>query len=422
MNLQNLISQLHPIIEPVQTTMELTKETTDLLKKIYETPSHEASFTAAHQLRRVLKNKYKKDVPLDAIKEWLSAQRSYTLHKSVRHNFPDNPIIACYLDEQWEADLMFLPDLTQFNDGFKIALVCVDVVSRKAFVEPMKTKHGEATVKAFMNILKRSHPRKPEKLHTDAGKEFLNSNFQKLMKDEGIIHFITKTDRSKAAIAERFNRTLKEKIYKFLDSNPSNHRYLEVLQDLVDSYNNTFHSAIKMTPNEVNRENESQALWNLYHKYWTDEKDPPESGQKKRRRKYPSYDGQRDFSRVRQENLKRLLQVDDLVRLAGKKYPHAKGYKGNWTEELFKVSKVHRRHPYFVYEVTEIDGEPIDGVFYVDELQKVQKPKEDEFWQVEKVLKTRKRKGHETEYLVKWFGYSPKFNSWVPESNMISTI
>jgi transposase InsO family protein len=404
----------------------ISKQIVKLLKKIYETPSHEGSFTAPLQLKRILKTKYKKIVSIDDIKEWLSGQRSYTFHKPVRQNFPGNPIIAHFTDDQWDSDLMFLPDLANYNDGYKIALVCVDVVSRFAWVEPMKTKHGEATTQAMKNILKRSNPRKPMRLHTDKGKEFFNSHFKALMRDENIVHFATATDRSKAAIAERFNRTLKEKIYKFLDSNPSNNRFLEVLQDLVHSYNNTFHSSIKMKPAEVNCKNEATALWNLYHEYWTDEKDSVDDEFENKCKPAGSakfqYKGTRDHKNVRSQNVRNLLQVGDKVRLAKKKHAFKKAYKGMWTEELFTVSKIHKRHPYFVYEVTEEDGEPLDGVFYREELQKVKPPATSDFWQVDKILKKRKKKGSkEMEYFVKWFGYQDKYNSWVPESHMIST-
>jgi transposase InsO family protein len=407
----------------------LTLQLEKLLKKIYETPSHEGSFTAPLQLKRILKTKYKQNVSLEDVKDWLTGQRSYTYHKRVRHNFPGNPIIAHFTDDQWESDLMFLPDLAKFNDGFKIALVCVDVVSRFAWVEPMKTKHGEATAQAMKNLLKKSAPRKPFRLHTDKGTEFFNSHFKALMRDKKIAHFATSTDRSKAAIAERFNRTLKEKIYKFLDSNPSNSRYLDVLQDLVDSYNNTHHSAIKMKPSDVNHKTEATALWNLYHEYWTDEKDAVDDDDDDEKQKCkPSassqfqYRGTRDHSNVRNKNVRNLLHIGDTVRIAGKKHPFTKSYKGLWTEELFTISNIHKRHPYFVYEVQEADGEPLDGMFYREELQKVKPPKTSDFWQVEKIMRKRKKKGtNETEYLVKWFGYAPKYNSWVRESDMKST-
>jgi len=94
------------------------------------------------------------------------------------------------------------------------------------------------------------------------------------MKAHNIEHFITSTDsRSKAAIAERFIRTIKEKILKFLDQNPSKHRYIDVVQELVDSYNKTYHSSIKMAPNDVDEKTQAAVLLNLYGEHWFDEKD-----------------------------------------------------------------------------------------------------------------------------------------------------
>lgn len=397
-----------------------------LLKKIYSTPGHEGSFSEPHKLRKILKKTYKKNVSLAGVKEWISTQRSYTYHKRVNYKFPTNPIVAGKIDGQWESDLMFLPDLAKRNDGYKIALVCVDVVSRFAWVEPLKTKHGEATTNAMQNIFKRSSPRKPELLHTDAGKEFFNSHFKKLMTSKNIVHFITDTDsRQKAAIAERFNRTLKEKIYKFLDDNPHNSRYIDVLQDLVKSYNNTVHSAHAMKPIDVNHDSEGQALWNQYKNYWTDEKDFERVGvqrKTKKKRYLPAlnftYKGVTDRQLNEKRNSDKLLKPGALVRIAGKKHPFFKEYKGNWTEELFKISKVQKRHPNFVYQLTEYDGEAVKGIFYREELQKVQKPP-DRTWEIEKVLKTEKQKGR-IRHFVKWFGYSDKYNSWVSNQAIVS--
>ena len=398
-----------------------------LLKKIYSTPEHEGSFSEPNKLRTILKKTYKKNVSLDFIKEWLSTQRSYTYHKRVNYKFPTNPIVAGKIDGQWESDLMFLPELVRFNDGFKIALVCVDVVSRFAWVEPMKTKHGESTTQAMIEIFKRSNPRKPEFLHTDAGKEFFNTHFKKLMTSKNITHFITDTDsRQKAAIAERFNRTLKEKIYKFLDDNPHNSRYIDVLQDLVKSYNNTVHSAHGMKPIDVTHDTEGQALWNQYKRYWTDEKDFERVGAKRKQKKKRSlpatnfaYRGVTDNALNQRRNSARLLKPGELVRIAGKKHPFFKEYKGNWTEELFKILKVQKRHPNFVYQLTEFNGEPVTGIFYREELQKVEKNPDGQTWEIEKVLKTEKRSGG-VRHFVKWFGYSDKYNSWVPDSAIIT--
>ena len=290
----------------------------------------------------------------------------------------------------------------------------------------MKTKHGEANTNAMMEIFKRSKPRKPEFLHTDGGLEFFNKHFQKLMRSNKIVHFLTATDsRQKAALAERFNRTLKSKIYKFLDDNPHNSRYIEVLQDLVKSYNDTVHSAIKMKPNEVNHETEGVALWNQYNRYWTDEKDVERVGSKRLQKKKHllpalnfAYRGVTDSKLNKNRNDNKQLKPGDLVRLAGKKHPFFKEYKGNWTEEIFKISKRLKRHPNYVYELTEYNDEPVNGVFYREELQKINKTL-DSTWEIESVLKTEKTKNGKERYLVKWYGYSDKYNSWVDKTAIV---
>jgi transposase InsO family protein len=396
------------------------------LKKIYNTPSHEGSFSEPYKLRAILKKTYNKNPSIDSIKEWLAMQRSYTYHKRVNYKFPTNPVVAGKIDGQWESDLMFLPDLAKANNGFKIALVVVDVVSRYAWVEPMKTKHGDATTEAMMCILKRSSPRVPESLHTDAGKEFFNHHFKKLMTSNNIVHFLTATDsRQKAALAERFNRTLKEKIYKFLDSKGSTGRYIDILQDLVHSYNNTVHSAHQMKPADVNHATEGLALWNLYKPYWTDEKDLERAGaqqKRKNRRQLPAlnfvYRGVTDNLLNKKQNKVNALKPGDLVRLAGNKHPFFKEYKGNWTEELFKISRKLDRHPHVVYEVCEYDDEPVSGIFHREELQRVRKPVGGE-WEIEKTLKIERTKNGKERHFVKWLGYADRYNSWVTKGSII---
>lgn len=369
----------------------MDSEFEQLLKKIYFTPSHPGSFTSPRQLQKILRIQYGKKVNLNIIRNWLKHHRSYNLHKNRTVNFKRNPIVASHIDQQWQADLLFLPDLSRFNGGVKIILVCIDVVSRFAWGEPMKNKTGEETARAFEAILERDpKKRKPEKLQTDEGKEFFNTHFAKVMKKHGINHFAVASDK-KAAIAERFIKTIKQKIYKYLDVNPNRKRYIDDLQDLIRSYNNTPHSKIKMAPSQVNGENEGQVLKNLYSK------DLWEKPREKAR-----------------------LKVGDTVRIAGGTSPFIKNYKGRWTEELFEIMRIKNASPRPLYQIRGLNDKAIKGIFYEDEVQKVDKP-EDDVWQIDKILRTRvvkKGRNKIKQYFVKWFGYPEEFNSWVDEGDM----
>ena len=108
------------------------------------------------------------------------------------------------------------------------------------------------------------------------------------------------------------------------------------------------------------------------------------------------------------------FKIGDTVRISKYKSIFTKGYEANFTEELFKITKVIRGDP-TVYEIEDLEGEPIIGKFYEEELSGVDK--KDDVYKVEKILKRKKVKGKKM-VLVKWLGYDSKHNSWIPESDI----
>jgi len=93
-----------------------------------------------------------------------------------------------------------------------------------------------------------------------------------------------------------------------------------------------------------------------------------------------------------------------------------KGYLPNWTEELFTVSASRKKTNPVTYHIKDDAGEVLEGGFYEPEVQKVIKT--DDVYEIEEVIKRRKgKKG--AELYVKWSGYPPSFNSWIPESALI---
>ena len=125
-----------------------------------------------------------------------------------------------------------MDSLAKYNNNYRYILTVIDVLSKYAWVEPIKAKTGENLVSAFGKILKKH--RKPETFHSDKGTEFTNRKFQALLRKEGIRFFITRNE-TKASIVERFNRTLKGKMWKYFTAN-NTLKYIDILQKLVKSY------------------------------------------------------------------------------------------------------------------------------------------------------------------------------------------
>ena len=229
------------------------------LSRVYISPEHATSFTGLDKLYRVVKNQFP-SVTRKEIRKWAENNLSYLLHKPSRRTFKRNKVYAPEIDSLWEADLAFVQDVAKDNDGVNYLLVVIDVFSKYVRVRPMKNKTAHSLLKAFDSIL--SKGRKPEKLRTDKGTEFLNETFQQYLKKKNI-HFYKANNEPNASVVERVNQTLKSKLYRYFTA-VNSLCYINVLQNLVDSYNNTYHRSIKRAPATVSLLNVSIVRRKLY--------------------------------------------------------------------------------------------------------------------------------------------------------------
>ena len=129
--------------------------------------------------------------------------------------------------------------LSKYNEGTRYLLCAIDFFSKYDFVVPLKDKKGTTIVNAFQSILDNSK-RRPNKSY---------NSFKKYLKDNNI-EMYSAHNEGKSAVPERFIRTLKNKIYKHITAISKN-LYFDVLNDIVDQYNNTYHKTIKMKPIDV---------------------------------------------------------------------------------------------------------------------------------------------------------------------------
>ena len=165
-----------------------------------------------------------------------------------------NRVIVGGIDQQWQMDLADMQSMQKFNDGYRYLLVCTNVFSKYAWVVPLKNKTGSSLVEAFKIIL--ASGRKSEKIITDQGTEFFKKHFKALLKDEDI-ELYNMYNETKASVVERLIRTLKTRMRRYFTAKKTM-RYIDMLPDLVYSYNHSIQSCIKRKPADVTTDNEMQ--------------------------------------------------------------------------------------------------------------------------------------------------------------------
>ena len=170
-----------------------------------------ASLSSLQKFYREAK-KVIKDLTFRDIVAWSKELETYAMHKSARKNFCRERIYTNSIDYLWEIDLVDVSRLKEYNDGYKFLLVCSDTFSKYVWLRPLKKKTGKATVEAFTDIVSKDE-RTPKNLRYDQGTECTNRQFQQLLKTMNINGHKAIND-TEAAIVERVNRTVKNKIRK----------------------------------------------------------------------------------------------------------------------------------------------------------------------------------------------------------------
>ena len=200
------------------------------------------------------------------------------------------------------------------------------------------------------------------------GSEFYNNLFKRFLKTNNIELYSTYNE-GKSVVAERFIRTLKNKIFKHMTAISKN-VYFDVLDNNVNKCNNTVHRSMKMKPIDVSSDS------------------------------YAEYNEDSNIT-------KPIFKVGDQVRISKCKNIFPKGYTENWSE-VFAVNKIKDTVPW-TYVISDLNYEPITGSFYEKELKNKSRK-----FRIEKVLK---RKGD--KLYVKWKGYDNSFNSWINKKDLI---
>ena len=170
-------------------------------------------------------------------------------------------VIVNGIDKIWCSDLVEMQQFSKFNKGYRYLLMVLDLFSKYGWIVPLMDKKGETVTEAFKTIFKEG--RKPQYLWTDKGKEYYNKNMKELLEKNGIALYSTENE-GKSSVCERWNRTIKTKMWKQFTFQ-GNTQYLDILPKILSQCNNTKDSSIKITPVEVSeKKNESAVYFNLY--------------------------------------------------------------------------------------------------------------------------------------------------------------
>ena len=259
----------------------------------------------------------KKETTKSSSLERISLILADELHKPVIKKFNKRKVYSKFKDNIWGIDLADMQSLCKKNKGIKYILCAIDLYSKYAFVVPLKDKKGISVTNEFNKIIKQSG-RKPNKIWVDQGGEFYNHVFKRWLSRNNIIMYSTYNE-GESVVAERFIRTLKNKLYKHMMATGKN-VYYDVLDDIVNEFNNTNYNTIKMKPKDI--------------------------GNNKR-----VYIDEHNEKRSR-------FKVGDRVRISP-----------NWSREIFVVNKINDTVPY-TYNIKDLNDEEIIGSFYDRELQK----------------------------------------------------
>ena len=353
------------------------------LKRIYYDARQPWSFQSFDKLRQTTRKEGLYHLGEKRLRRWLQNETPYSRNKLyLPKRIKRSRVIVEGLYDQFDADLADYQQLKEENDGIRFLLLVIDVFSRRIWVEPLKTKENVNVLKAFEKIFQQGFI--PRRLRTDQGGEFKAKIMKEFYKHYNITHFVSMND-VKANYAERAIKTIKSKLGRFMTFHQTG-RYIDSLQDIIYSYNNTKHKSIGMTPREVSKDNEDSLKWIQYR---------PRDSYNPRGRRLPQFQ----------------FQVGENVRIPHLSTAFAREYRERWTEEIFTIAERYRRDGVNIYKLEDKKKETILGTFYEGELQSVLGNQKKQ-WIVERIVKDRGY-GREREALVKFKGWPEYYNRWV---------
>lgn len=280
---------------------------------------------------------------------WLESEAAYTTHRPATYGRKKlkRSTIVSGKGVSLQIDLADMGEFSQLLGGNRYVLMCLDVFSRFLWAVQLRNKSASVVVGAMDSIIQMMD-QKPLRVQSDLGKEFINKDMDRLMKSYGILHYHTENRETKASLVERCIRTIKEKFARYVTHSGTSSGK-NILSKVVKQYNTTVHSSTEVAPVDVDLHNQEEIFNRLYNK-----KAPPKISHRVRK-----------------------LRSGDEVKVSLLKSRFDKGYRGNWSEEIFVIRTVLKTTP-VTYHLSDQRGEEILGGWYSYELLKVRRKSSNE--------------------------------------------
>jgi len=365
-----------------------------VLDRLWTQPGESyAAYAGQHLLRRAAAeatSSRKTQLGAQDVKNYLTQEHAYTQHAPRREKFPKPFYNMVRLWHLVESDLIETGRVAQFNDGTRYLLLAIECTSRKLYVKPLKNKEGKTCANAFRELLDNEFQQDPATVRTDRGSEYKDSLFQNLLKKRGIRHLYA-SNTEKCAMCERAGQTLQRRLHRYM-THHNTYRFLPVLQDIVKSINDTPHGTTGIAPNKFKQEDVYPAWEKNYLKHM------------------PHIPTQRPFR----------FKPGDTVRASLIRRGIDKAYRGTYSPQVFTVRARRSTGPHS-YELSNSEGEAVDGVFFEEELI-MAKDRSDRTYMIEKIIGRRVNpKTKRREMLVTWVGWPSSVRDWIPESTQVVT-
>ena len=289
------------------------------------------------------------------INQWAQQDEYVSKNKNIVRKFQRRRYKIFNPDAIWEADLLDMSNYAHKNRGIKFILMVVDQFTKKLYTAPCKTKNKQDVKAGFEKIFQYDTIARPNIMYTDNGKEFKNDLVKKYLSDTLHIKLVYTTDKDiKAAIVERTNRTFKKLLVGHLDNNKG--QYIKDLQVLTTTYNNTAPTTTtRIPPNDVDPSNVQKVRSNMEQSFQS-------RYGKKIKRAPDNKPGVPKFS------------IGQWVRIAKEKNVFKRGYSSNFSDAIFQIYKIDNSNIVNTYSLKDLNGDPITGNFYYNELSPIAFP------------------------------------------------